>query len=828
MLDFDQLSGGSSEGGIIEPRKVFTTLVRTSRFRRPSDDQGEVLDAWFERRSRRDNTVKLNTGSGKTLVGLLVLQSSLNEGVAPAVYLTPDNYLAGQVRREAAELGIAATADEADPAFLAGQAILVVNVHKLINGKSVFGVGGDGRKIPIGAVVVDDAHACLGAVEDQFTIAGVAGQPVYDGLFAIFRGELERQSAAGVLELASHDPQSLMAVPFWAWKDRQPEVLKHLHAHRAADGAKFAWPLLKEVLPLCQCVFGGGRVEIAPRCLPIEEIASFARAERRIHMTATLADDGVLVTHFGADPEAAASPIKPKGAGDIGDRMILAPQEINPQTTTDDVKAFVVGLAGECSVVVIVPSFKRADVWRDVADKVLDKTNISDGVAELKRDGAPGLTVLVNKYDGVDLPGDACRVLVIDGLPEVYGLIERVEMGVTEGTDAHLLRHVQRIEQGMGRGVRSGEDHCVVLLLGAKLTQRVHLPAARAKFTPATLAQLDLGRDVTKQVRGKPISELRPLLEFCLKQDPKWWQEGRRRLARASGGSLGFVDPAVPSLREAFDAARDQRHDLACAAAQRAVNGARDPVVRGYLKQQLAEHTHHVDPLKAQEILLSAIGDNRRVAKPIQGIAYAKLAAPAGGQAAASVAFMRRRFVEPNDLVLFVQALLEDLAWDPDRTKRFEAAVRDAGLLLGFGSQRPEADIGKGPDNLWALGGLRFFIIECKSGAAGKVIAKEDCNQLTGSMAWFASQYDASCTGVPVMVHPVNRFDRYSSPLPGTRVLESQMLEVLKRQVRGFATAIAAANAMADAVEVARQLRQFKLTPDDLVTTGTKAFTVER
>ena len=28
-----------------------------------------------------------------------------------------------------------------------------------------------------------------------------------------------------------------------------------------------------------------------------------------------------------------------------------------------------------------------------------------------------GLVVLINKYDGIDLPDDACRVLVIEGLP---------------------------------------------------------------------------------------------------------------------------------------------------------------------------------------------------------------------------------------------------------------------------------------------------------------------------------------------------------------------------------------------------------------------------
>src|SRR6266404_5936661 len=100
ILDFGKLETGLSGGNVIEPRKIFTTLSRKPRFRRPTDEQGEVFDSWFSKRLRHDNTLKMNTGSGKTLVGLVLLQSSLNEGVLPAVYVSADNYLVEQVLTE--------------------------------------------------------------------------------------------------------------------------------------------------------------------------------------------------------------------------------------------------------------------------------------------------------------------------------------------------------------------------------------------------------------------------------------------------------------------------------------------------------------------------------------------------------------------------------------------------------------------------------------------------------------------------------------------------------------------------------------------------------
>ena len=161
MLDFDALNSAINAGGIIEPRQIFTTLARDQRFKFPSANQGEVLDKWFDKRTQRDNTIKMNTGSGKMLVGLLALQSCLNEKVGPAIYVTPDNYLVNQVLNEAQDLGIPATTDLGHAGFLSGQAILVANIDKIVNGKSQFGVGAGNIRIPLGSVVIDDAHACL-------------------------------------------------------------------------------------------------------------------------------------------------------------------------------------------------------------------------------------------------------------------------------------------------------------------------------------------------------------------------------------------------------------------------------------------------------------------------------------------------------------------------------------------------------------------------------------------------------------------------------------------------------------------------------------------
>jgi hypothetical protein len=279
-------------------------------------------------------------------------------------------------------------------------------------------------------------------------------------------------------------------------------------------------------------------------------------------------------------------------------------------------------------------------------------------------------------------------------------------------------------------------------------------------------------------------------------------------------------------LRAAFDCARANNYKGACEHAQAAVDLATEERTKGYFKQELAEYMHHLDPARAQEIQLSAIESNRRLTKPIGGIAYSRLDAPAAGQAQAAVLYMSK-FLEGNDLIVWVNGLLEDLTWGVDHTADFEASLRDLGSFLGFGSQRPEQEIGRGPDNLWAIGGLRYFVIECKSGATSTTISKSDCNQLIGSMSWFTNTYDATCSPVPVIIHPSRRFSKQAAPLAEMRVVDNDRLKTLKERVRNYAKALSHGKAYKDRNRVKDLLLHFDLSAPKVLDAITVKFQLE-
>lgn len=87
MVDFTKRLGSSTTEKVVDPVKLYDTLDRASDKGPLRPAQVSVLQDWFDnRQGDRDVIVKLHTGQGKTLIGLLMLQSRLNAKQSPCVY----------------------------------------------------------------------------------------------------------------------------------------------------------------------------------------------------------------------------------------------------------------------------------------------------------------------------------------------------------------------------------------------------------------------------------------------------------------------------------------------------------------------------------------------------------------------------------------------------------------------------------------------------------------------------------------------------------------------------------------------------------------------
>jgi len=102
---------------------------------------------------------------------------------------------------------------------------------------------------------------------------------------------------------------------------------------------------------------------------------------------------------------------------------------------------------------------------------------------------------IAGRYDGIDPPGDSCRLLIIEGLPAgTSAYYELLRASALRGGATISRMLAQRIEQSIGRGARGSGDHCVVLLMGSDLAGWVAKDANFKLLTSATRAQLDMAR----------------------------------------------------------------------------------------------------------------------------------------------------------------------------------------------------------------------------------------------------------------------------------------------------------------------------------------------
>lgn len=826
-FDFGRLTAGAAIRAITEPTSLFDALPNKAvGFGYLRAVQGAVLDAWYPRRHEPDLVIKTNTGGGKTVVGLLMLQSSLNEGVGPALYLAPDSHLSERVVAEAQALGLETVTDPESHKFASGEAICVTTMQTLINGKSRFGiVGPTGRQpISVGTVVVDDAHAAIALVEDASRLKIAADHEVFDPFLNLFENDLKEQGLNAYLDIRERDRGALLRVPFWAWSQRQEQVLDLLRPHRDSSDFEWAWPIMSDLLPICEVTVSGDGIEIKPPCPPIEKFPSLAEAKRRVYMTATLADDSLLVTHFDAKPDSVASSIVPDSAGDLGDRLVLAPQELNASTSTSEIRDLAASVSDDHNVVVLVPSWRIADEWKSFAARRVSKPDdISAAVRDL-RTGHVGLVVIVGRYDGIDLPDEACRLLVIDSLPFAYTGSERREAMALRDSEAMVARQLQRLEQGIGRGVRSRDDRCAVILIGSRLTQLVARADTASKLSPATQAQLKLSRTVASSLEGASAEDVEGVVRQVIEGDGDFRTLSREALLGVKYGP-GAVSESARGLRAAYNAARVGRFEEAADYAKKAVDSAAasgDSRLAGWLGETHASYLDHVDSVAAQRVLDHAHRNNSAVLAPLAGIAYKHLS-QVTDQGQQAHAFLTATYATGEELVLGMAGLTADLAWDPLRTDEAEDALAALGRHLGFLAQQPERDFKIGSDVMWSLGNHEYAVIEAKTGSESAVIWKKDINQLAGSTNWCQGEYGADAKVIPLIVHPSHLVDQSGTPPQGCRSVNRSDLRTLKSKLKQFARAVANQEAFQDAAAVEAQLVALKLTRDSFFETFTRS-----
>lgn len=796
MVDFKKRLSGKKAERPTDPVKLYDTLDRAHDKGPLRPAQAAVLKDWFaSHRAQKDVIVKLHTGQGKTLIGLLMLQSQLNSGKGPALYLCPDTFLIEQTIEQAKQFGIATC--QADPElpddFLNSEKILITSVQKLFNGLTKFGL--NRKSVDVGTLLMDDAHACSDTIREACRIRIPKDEPAYDAIKTLFASDLEQQGVGTFADVSNGKRDALLQVPYWAWIERTADVANILAAHTERKSVKFSWPLLKDILESCQCVVSGVAIEIEPRIPPLTAFGSYADADHRIFMSATVTDDAFLIKGLQLKPDTILHPLTYAKESWSGEKMVLLPSLIHEEL---DRERMVKGYAAakpkrQHGVVALATAFARVKDWESYGAKVADKDSVGEVIEGLREGKYETTVVLVNRYDGIDLPDDTCRILIFDGKPYSESLIDLYEEACRPDSVATLMRTVRTVEQGMGRSVRGEKDYSVVVIIGADLTRLVRDKASRTFLSPQMSRQIEIGLEIAEMAKqdmesgDTPSDAFNGLVRQCLQRNEDWKAFYVEQMAKVkpSGANEQVLRMYATELT-AEETYLDGDYASAAEMLQEILDkNLVDKQDKGWYLQEIARYQYRGNRTESRRLQLAAHKANRLLLKPPEGVTVAKLTVVSQGRIERIAAWVGN-FDSYEQLDIAVSEILGRLAFGV-KADKFEQALDEISRAIGFAGERPDKEWKEGPDNLWALDDSQYILWECKDEVEinRSEINKREAEQMNRSSAWFTKHYPGMQVK-RIIIHPANTVASAASFTHDVEAMREPELRQLVKKLRNF------------------------------------------
>ena len=769
--------------------------------------QADVLRSYADEHVETpDVALELPTGSGKTLVGLLIgewRRLSRNERSA---YVCPNNQLAAQVHGKAQGYGIDtvlligpsdqwSAADEAK--FTQSRAVAVTNYHHVFNRSP---------RIVAQSLILDDAHTAESPVADRWSLRlnRDSDRSAYFSVIAAVSPELPEHHRRAVVN-DDLDPVQRSKVevllPDAVQRVTEP-ISAALDEHVPGTNAWFAWDAIGASLPTCLIYASWSQVLIRPFIAPTFAQDAFEEAGQRVYLSATLGAGGELERSFGRSSIARVPQPADWDREGSGRRYILA-----PGTARDGVEAN--NLIRQITERIGRVLFLSPSDWRlsRAADAVLPDGLERLGAEDIAR-GLESFTskeraalVLANRYDGIDLPGNACRLIILSGLPFGTHLQERFLYETLWARHALGERIRTRITQGVGRATRARRDTAVVLLHGDDLLGFLSQTDVRTVLRSELQAELELAFSTAELAD----EELLTSVDSFLAQDADWRPTEAWLRAYAQEHEKGEptgseqLTKAAPREVEAWQAAWRGEYEGATTAAQKAVAELNHPDLGTYrawwvtLAASWSIMASGPEAPSSRELAREAGLATRRMRwRPKFEI---EQPAPSADDALAiradtAIAWLRRWYRSPK----FERELsrLEE-GIQKDEATGFELAVEFLGTILGFEAKRPaeEAD----PDGAWRDGDRAWLIWEAKTEELpdGKVSAAE-VRQANSHADWIRHHFawPEPGTVVTLLVTPKTEAHENVAGVPA-----EELHRVSPTTVREIA---------ADAVSVHRQL----------------------
>lgn len=392
-------------------------------------------------------------------------------------YLAGNKQLAQQVERQARDLGLSVVRFQGPKDSWAagdvrqynwGGAIGVMNYWNYFNENP----GVD----PAALLVLDDVHLLEAPLRDFFSVCVRRNDQLFADVLKCIIGRFPYyRLAADLLDgVAPPYPPEMLAFPDSADLADEVRGLFDTHISSRSDERWWAWQRIRARLYACCWLVSDRGLTLTPFIPPTQEIGHFAGSKSRLYLSATIGTTDDLQRRLGVPPcEKLTASVQPRQ----GERFVVMRSEIEPVMGRDLVEA-------------VQPLFRSHPkvLWlcarSDTADNLMSAIEQSDGTASVRRlvgdngEDEPfaaaeaGHLVTAARYDGLDFPGDDCRVEVLPEVPIATSDIEEFITAFLRDAPFAEARFAQRVAQALGRCNRTQDDRAVYLLTDPEFVSR--------------------------------------------------------------------------------------------------------------------------------------------------------------------------------------------------------------------------------------------------------------------------------------------------------------------------------------------------------------------
>ncbi len=713
----------------------------------------------------RDIGLELPTGTGKTLVGLLIgawRKEYYNERI---LYLCPTRQLAYQVEKLAKKYGIKAYAFVGPQRNYPTDKFSKYSSSELIaisTYSSVFNT--NPRLNDANIIICDDAHAADNYISSLWSlnIKRDDHRNLYLKIISLFEDNLTYEFIQCIkndnTEFNLKDQIEMIPILIlWEKNQNLIDIIKVELKEEENHDLTYSWSMIHNNIISCNIFISWWEILIRPWTPPSLTHRPFETAKQRIYMSATLGAGGELERITGV-PKIERLPIPAgwdkKGSGR---RFFLFPDF---KFTSSEYSDWLIEKISEKErTLILCPNYHQFfSIEHKIKEsskslKILRASDVENSLKPFINENN-AILLLTNRYDGLDLPGDNCRQLVVYGLPAAVNLQEKFLLSRLNIYSVLKDRIITRLTQACGRCNRGPTDYSLVLLIGEDIRDFCLKRENRLSLHPELQAEMEFGKIQSNVSNLKDLDER---INLFYDQGDEW-QEAEESIKALREDIEPTKEPYTERLYSIVSKEINYQYALWNKDYSEAIRITRQigdylsgdefegyRALWNYFTGSIASILY--DQTKVREYFHIAKDFYRRAKSCSRIISWFSELPNLEGDIGTVADF--------DDLSPYavekIQKSLRDLGGvgerfetelkrieqfiNSDNTKHFEIGITKLGELLGFKTKRPITE--GAPDSIWSLSNKLLILFEAKSGESEEGgISKSYCQQAKGHYDW--------------------------------------------------------------------------------------------